>query len=211
VNNAGIMAVPYAKTKDGIESQFGVNHMGHFVFTQTLLPTIMKSQPSRIVNVTSDGHQMAPAGGIDFETLDENKHGDGTGIWTRYGRSKIANILFTKALAKRLEGEKIYVNAVHPGHVDTELVRGPAEAYGKWLNPVMAFGAKLFAASPATGALTQIYLATSPEIEEKDYRGLYFVPTAKEAQPSADALNAELAEKLWKYSEDLAAEKLKVV
>ncbi|KAG0280821.1 hypothetical protein BGZ95_008493 [Linnemannia exigua] len=111
VNNSGIMMVPFALSADGIETQFAVNHMGHFVFTLTLLDKIKSSQPSRIVNLSSSGHELAHShlGGVDFKTLNDPSILTAA---TRYGRSKLANVLFTKALARRLASEKIENNDI---------------------------------------------------------------------------------------------------
>ncbi|CAG8764898.1 20364_t:CDS:2, partial [Dentiscutata erythropus] len=111
VNNAGIMATPFATTIDGIQDQFGTNHIGHFVFTLLLLPTIKASAPSRIVSVSGRAHERAPPAGIEFEKLnDPEAHTP----FQRYGQSKLANILFTLELNKRLSGTNIYCNCLHP-------------------------------------------------------------------------------------------------
>ncbi|KAI8357601.1 hypothetical protein B0O80DRAFT_424608 [Mortierella sp. GBAus27b] len=185
--NSGIMFVPFALSADGIETQFAVNHMGHFVFTTCLLDRIKSSQPSRIVVLSSMGHQFAD--GIDFDTLnDETK----TTSVTRYGRSKLANILFGKALARRLANERVYVNIVHPGAVDTELGRHAGDTFGNFIVKPLRVAAFLFTMKPAVAALTTLYLATSPEIEEKDIRGRYFIPIANEIQPSMNHAIVEL-------------------
>ncbi|KAI8812575.1 hypothetical protein BJ742DRAFT_24764 [Cladochytrium replicatum] len=215
VNNAGIMMTPFELTKDGIETQFGTNHIGHFAFTTTLLPVIERSAPSRIVNVSSEGHRLPPNEGIIFDKINEE---NAMGNVQRYGQSKLANILFTKSLADRFEGKQVWVNAVHPGVVNTELIRGPTSYYeqSKTLNArLMApiFNAlfpifRPFLLTPQQGALTQLYAATSQEIETKNYRGRYFVPFGKPSASSKLSENKELREKLWKFSEDLVAEKL---
>ncbi|KAF9581393.1 hypothetical protein BGW38_001610 [Lunasporangiospora selenospora] len=182
VNNSGIMGVPYQLSADGIESQFAVNHMGHFVFTMDLLDRIKTSQPSRIVVLSSLGHETTVKGGIDFETLnDETK----SSAMTRYGRSKLANILFGKALARRLKDERVYVNIAHPGFVATALSRSANETYGASAEKVFDFMKSWMAMTPETGALTQLYLATT-----------------------AYARDEELQEKLWEFSEELVREKL---
>jgi len=203
VNNAGIMATPWTLTKDGIQDQFGVNHVGHFLFTKTLLPKIESSAPSRIVNVSSLAHNNVE--GIEFDKINQE---DALSTWQRYGVSKLANVLFTNSLAKRLEGKEVYANSIHPGFVATELSRGAIENYGI-VAKVLANVANLFAKSPEDGALTQLYAATSPKIIENNYRGKYFVPFGIIGQKSAAAQDDELAEKLWKYTEDLIDEKLR--
>ncbi|CAG8770273.1 3723_t:CDS:2, partial [Cetraspora pellucida] len=101
INNAGIMATPFELTQDGIQDQFGINHIGHFLFTLLLLPTIKASAPSRIVNVSSIAHKLTPPGGLEFDKLnDPNAHT----AFQRYAQSKLSNILFTIELNKRLSG-----------------------------------------------------------------------------------------------------------
>ncbi|RGB30507.1 hypothetical protein C1646_627865 [Rhizophagus diaphanus] len=204
VNNAGIMATAWTLTEDGIQDQFGVNHVGHFLFTQTLLPKIEASAPSRIVNVSSYAHFNAPAAGIEFDKINQE---NAQSTFQRYAVSKLANILYSNSLAKRLEGKEVYVNSIHPGFVKTELGRGIIDTYGIAAKFFFSF-ASLFAKSPEDGALTQLYAATSPEIIEKNYRGMYFVPSGEIGKRSEESQNDELAEKLWKYTEDLVNEKL---
>ncbi|KAF9977058.1 hypothetical protein BGZ73_007172 [Actinomortierella ambigua] len=197
VCNSGVFEFEFSLTADGIEKHFGVNHIGHFVFTMTLLDRIKESSPNRIVIVSSSAHEHSVPAGIDFETLNEEGTSDG---WSRYGRSKLANILFGQELARRLADEKVYVNIVHPGTVKTEAaLRMPG------LQGLMV---KTFFMTPERGALTQLYAATSPEIEEKDIRGKYFVPVANQAQPSPIANDMALQTRLWDYSEKLMHEKV---
>lgn len=117
VNNAGVMASPKVMTKDGFEQQIGVNHMGHFLLTNLLLDLLKISAPSRIVVVSSLFHLF---GRINKEDLNSEKS---YWKWIAYGQSKLANILFTKELARQLEGTSVTVNALHPGAVNTELQR----------------------------------------------------------------------------------------
>ncbi|KAF9906121.1 hypothetical protein EC991_000917 [Linnemannia zychae] len=205
VNNSGIMATPFELSADGIETQFAVNHMGHFVFTLGLLDKLKESQPSRIVILSSMVHEMTPNGGIAFDKLN-----DSTAIssMARYGQSKLANLLFGKALARRLANEKVYVNIAHPGYVQSNLANRTGETYGSFGGKMTIIAPKLFGMKAKEGALTQLYLATSPEIEERDIRGRYYVPIAKEILPSSYARNEELQEKLWTFSEDLVKEKI---
>ncbi|KAF9199779.1 hypothetical protein BGZ49_010063 [Haplosporangium sp. Z 27] len=207
VNNSGIMTTPFALSADGIEQQFAVNHMGHFVFTMTLLDRIKESQPSRIVVLSSHSHERPVEGGIDFDTLNDEKMST---IVSRYGRSKLANVLFGKALARRLADTQVYVNIVHPGFVATELQRHNKKFFGPMVLKFLEALTAVMAMTPEVGALTQLYAATSPEIEDKDLRGRYFVPIANEIQPSPYALDEELQEKLWAFSEKLVKEKVHV-
>ncbi|KAG0380657.1 hypothetical protein BGX24_006373 [Mortierella sp. AD032] len=205
VNNSGIMTTPFALSADGIEQQFAVNHMGHFVFTTALLDRIRESQPSRIVVLSSHAHERPVEGGIDFNTLNDEKMST---IVSRYGRSKLANVLFGKALARRLLDTQVYVNIVHPGFVATELTRHNKDLFGAVVLRILDVITAVMAMTPEVGALTQLYVATSPEIVNKDIRGRYFVPIANEIQPSAYALDEALQEKLWAFSEKLAKEKV---
>ncbi|KAF9128892.1 hypothetical protein BGX30_014149 [Mortierella sp. GBA39] len=206
VNNSGIMTTPFALSADGIEQQFAVNHMGHFVFTMALLDRIKESQPSRIVVLSSHSHERPVEGGIDFDTINDEKMST---IVSRYGRSKLANVLFGKALARRLADTQVYVNIVHPGFVDTELTRHNKVLFGSVVLGILEAITAVMAMTPEVGALTQLYVATSPEIESKDIRGRYFVPIANEIQPSAYALDEALQEKLWAFSEKLVKEKVR--
>ena len=117
VNNAGVYACPYTKTADGFEMQFGVNHLGHFLLTHMLLDRIKEAPSARIVNVSSMFHER---GKINFDDL--NSEGSYS-AYEAYFQSKLANILFTRSLAKRLEGTKVTVNVLHPGYVGTEILR----------------------------------------------------------------------------------------
>ncbi|KAF9950172.1 hypothetical protein BGZ72_008138 [Mortierella alpina] len=206
VNNGGIMTSPFALSADGIEQQFAVNHMGHFVFTMALLDRIKESQPSRIVMLSSIGHEGSVKGGIDFETLNDKSASNPA---SRYGRSKLANILCGKALARRLANEKVYVNMPHPGFVYTELQRNNKDSMGAIAAMTYDLAGRMCASKPEVGALNQIFCATSPEIEEKDLRGKYFIPVGNELRPSPYALDEELQERLWAYSEKLMRETIK--
>nr|CAG8639582.1 365_t:CDS:2 [Entrophospora candida] len=195
INNAGIMATEFSLTVDGIQDQFGTNHIGHFLLTKLLLPTIESSAPSRIVIVSSIGHEYTAKNGIEFDKLnDPNAH---TTV-VRYGQSKLANILFAVELNKRLEGKKVYVNCLHPGIIDN---------WGKWVVPFVKL-VSLALLTPDEGALTTLYCATSPEIEEKNLRAQYFIPFGEVSTPSKFARDEELAKKCWEFSENLVNEKL---
>ena len=118
VNNAGVMACPYSKTEDGFEMQFGVNHLGHFLLTNLLLDRLKESPAARIVNVSSTAHRRVDA--INFDDLNSEKSYN---RMAAYGQSKLANILFTRSLAKRLVGTSVIANCLHPGVIRTELGR----------------------------------------------------------------------------------------
>ncbi|KAI8597985.1 hypothetical protein EDD21DRAFT_383919 [Dissophora ornata] len=167
VCNSGIMMTPFKLSADGVEQQFAVNHIGHFIFATALVDKLKESRPSRVVVLSSMGHESTVAEGIDFDTLnDETK----SSAMSRYGRSKFANILFTKALARRLENEK--------------LARHTEATFGATVDRITQVVTNMVAMKPEVGALTQLYLATSPEIENLDIRGRYFIPIANEIRPS---------------------------
>ena len=187
VANAGVMTGKRQLTADGLEMNFGVNHVGHFLLTELLLPLLKASAPSRIVVVSSNMHS---SGTIDFDDLAMEKRWSGS-----YPRSKLANMLFVRALAKRLEGTKVVVNGLHPGVISTELGRdysAPIRMMAKW-----------FFKSPEQGARTSLYLATAPEAAE--ISGRYFAD-AKEKKPGAAALDDVVAERLWTETERLVAQ-----
>jgi NAD(P)-dependent dehydrogenase (short-subunit alcohol dehydrogenase family) len=186
VENAGVMTQRRQLTTDGLEMNFGVNHVGHFLLTELLLPLLTASAPSRIVVVSSNMHS---SGRIDFDDLAMEKSWSGS-----YPRSKLANMLFVRALAKRLEGTQVVVNGLHPGVISTDLARdyaAPIRLMAKWLFK-----------SPEQGARTSLYLATAPEAAA--ISGRYFTD-AKEKQPGAAALDDALAERLWTETERLVA------
>ncbi|KAI8910151.1 hypothetical protein EDD86DRAFT_265602 [Gorgonomyces haynaldii] len=191
INNAGIMAGPFELTKDGIESQFQTNHVGHFVLTRELLPALLKAPEPRIM-------------GINFDNINNEK---AMSNWDRYGQSKLSNILFTHSLFDK-HGSKILVNAVHPGWVNTELIRGPKAYYPKFMSPVLQLVTNLFALTPQQGALTTLYCATSPEIQKSNLNDKYFVPIAKMEPTTPLGQDRDLAQKLWDFTEKLVKEKL---
>ena len=195
VNNAGGTWSQHALTAQGVEYTFGVNHLGHFYLTNLLLDRLRAAAPSRIVNVTSVGHHFARHG-MRFEDLQSEKGYDGMDA---YCRSKLANVLFTRQLAGRLEGTGVTANAVHPGPV-----RSGFGMDGD-LTGFMAFGLKLvrpFEISPRRGAKTSLYLATSPDVATKT--GMYWV-RSKPGHMSRNARDDAAAARLWDESERLLA------
>ncbi|TDL15958.1 short chain dehydrogenase [Rickenella mellea] len=208
INNAGIMATPFELTTDGFDVQFQSNYLGHFAFTIPLLPVLIQTSKDpttsvRIVQVSSMGHKFAD-GNVKFDSI-ESVNRDFGSPWKRYGQSKLANILFAKELARRLENERIFSSSLHPGNIKTELVRGPAQSY-PLLKPLMSL-MNFALLTPYKGAITPLYAATSPDVESNNWRGEYFVPLAKKTEPSALARNAELAKDLWVLSEKIINEK----
>jgi NAD(P)-dependent dehydrogenase (short-subunit alcohol dehydrogenase family) len=193
VNNAGGTWSARQGTVQGIEYTFGVNHLGPFYLTNLLLPQLRAAAPSRIVTLTSVGHHAA-FNGMRFDDLQSERGYDGM---EAYCRSKLANVLFTRELSKRLDPAEVTANAVHPGPV-----RSGFGMDGD-LTGVMAWGLKVvrpFEISPKRGARTSIHLATSPEVAGKS--GLYWV-RSKPGHMSRRARDEESAARLWSESEDL--------
>jgi NAD(P)-dependent dehydrogenase (short-subunit alcohol dehydrogenase family) len=189
VNNAGGFFMKRIETEDGIEMTWALNHLSYFLLTNLLLERLKDSAPARIINVSSNAHL---GGTIDFSDLEGHKRYSG---WKAYGQSKLANILFTFELARRLEGSGVTANAMHPGFVAT--------GFAKNNNRLVRFIVNLshlFALSPEEGARTVIYLATSPEVE--GVSGEYFIKQ-KATRAAKAAYNRDIAKRLWKVSQHL--------
>ncbi len=210
INNAGVMACPQGTTADGFETQFGTNHLGHFLLTKYLLPSVEAGSAKRIVNLSSRAHHRA---GVDFSDLDFTQRPYDK--WEAYGQSKTANILFTRALQRRLAPRGIDVFAVHPGGIATNLGRHLTQDDLKELVARMqdatAAGASAFKTIPQ-GAATTAWAATAPELAGKG--GVYCEDCHIAAQDDADphggvrsyAYDDEAAERLWTVSEELVGE-----
>jgi retinol dehydrogenase 14 len=190
INNAGLFRSERITTADGLETTFAVNHLAYFLLTNLLLDVLKASAPSRIVNVSSGDHSN---GTIDFEDLQGEEVYKGA---KAYSQSKLANVLFTYELARRLEGTGITVNCLHPGAgVRTNFGSGVGGIFG-----VMVRALRPLMISPEEGAETSIYLASSPEVE--GVSGRYFVKKAE--APSSDASHDErIARRLWEASAEL--------
>ena len=185
VNNAGVWPTTRGTTADGFESTFGVNHLGTFLLTRELLPLLKSSSPSRIVVVSALLHYR---GRIDWDDLQfERRKYSGLAA---YCQSKLCNVLFTLALARRLEGTGVTVNAVHPGVVATELSRNFPKLLVKLSN--------LFLMTPEQGAQCSLYVATAPELGATS--GKYF-ERSKPKRPAKAALDVGAQERLWALSE----------
>ncbi|WP_110517329.1 SDR family oxidoreductase [Herpetosiphon llansteffanensis] len=187
VNNAGAFYTSRQESADGIELTMALNHLAYFLLTDLLLDTLKASAPARIINVSSDAHRM---GSMDFNDLEGKRKWGG---WRMYGRSKLANILFTKELARRLAGTDVTVNCLHPGVVATGFA-----ANNGLLGTVFRKLLDLGSISAEKGAETTLYLATSPEVEH--VTGLYF-DKKKPRESSPISNDQAAAEKLWQWSE----------
>ena len=192
VNNAGTYFNTRHPAPGGVEMTFHVNHLAHFLLTNLLLETLTASAPARIVNVTSRAHEYD---NMDFDDLGFERSYFGM---KAYARSKLANLLFTYELARRLAGSGVTVNAVHPGGVATDIWRTNFPVLGPAIKWVMS----LFALTPEEGADTLIYLASSPDVE--GVTGKYFVE--REAIASSPlSYDEQVAARLWEVSEQLTA------
>ena len=189
INNAGIMMCPFWKTEDGHEMQFGVNHLGHFLLTNLLLDLIKKSAPSRIISVSSRAHTYPKT--IDFENLNSEANYSRTNA---YGTSKLANVLFTRELNKRLQGTNVSVFSLHPGAVNTELAR---HIFGDVAEFLLTPLRMIVFKDSKQGAQTSICCAVDEEVVE--FSGEYFSDCVKTYSSKAGS-DMELAKKLWDYS-----------
>jgi NAD(P)-dependent dehydrogenase (short-subunit alcohol dehydrogenase family) len=187
VNNAGVILPGRQVTRDGWEMQFGVNHLGHFLLTNLLLDLMKKSAPSRIVNVSSGAHKI---GKIFFTDVNLT---DNYSVWRAYAQSKLANILFTYELARRLDGTGVTVNCLHPGAVATEMGISRETGFGRLITSLL----KPFFQTPRQGADTAIYLAESPEVQRVTAQ--YFF-RKKPVSSSRTSYDRETALRLWELS-----------
>jgi NAD(P)-dependent dehydrogenase (short-subunit alcohol dehydrogenase family) len=195
VNNAGLVQLDHSVTEDGFETTFGVNHLGHFLLTTLLLDQLRAGAPARVVVVASLAHRSARQG-LDFDDLQSERGYSPIGV---YNRSKLANIYFTRELARRLAGSGVTANSLHPGFVASRFGR---DGDGGHLGNIVMTLARPFAISPARGARTSVYLASSPEVA--DVTGKYFAH-CREARPSRVATDDDAARRLWSVSEALVA------
>lgn len=211
VNNAGVMAIPFKKTTDGFEMQFGTNHLGHFALTAQLFPLIAKTPQSRIVQVSSNAHKF---GKMRFE---DPNFSVGYEKWQAYGQSKLANLLFMRELSRRLQARKYDIKSVaaHPGYADTDLqMLGPRLEGSKLAEKAMAIGNKYFAQPAQMGALPIAYAASMPDVLCGEYFGpsgfLEFKGFPKRAEMTKRALNTADSERLWDLSLELTGVKFNV-
>jgi NAD(P)-dependent dehydrogenase (short-subunit alcohol dehydrogenase family) len=191
INNAGAMFADRRATAEGLELTFALNHMAYFMMTAALRDKLAASAPARVVSTSSSAHQGAR---LDFSDLQSARRYNG---WRAYGRSKLANILFTRELARRLAGTGVTANCFHPGIVATRFGSASGGLTGLLL-PL----ARPFFSSPEQGADTLVHLASSRDVA--NVTGAYFI-MRKAAEPSSAARDDSAAKRLWEASEALAA------
>ena len=189
LNNAGL-AGQKRLTKQGFEQTFGVNHLGHFLLTQLLLPRLLEQPHSRVVNVSSKAHYNAS--GIDFDVL--RRPGKGFGALNAYAVSKLANVLHAKELARRYGAQGLHAYSLHPGVIKSDVWREIPQPFRALLTLGMI--------SNEAGAKTSLWCATSAEVA--DHNGLYY-DECREKLPSAFAQDSELSRELWEKSETFSA------
>jgi NAD(P)-dependent dehydrogenase (short-subunit alcohol dehydrogenase family) len=203
INNAGVMMPPYGLTQDGFELQFGTNHLGHFALTGLLLPALLPVPGSRVVTVSSNGHR---AGRIDFDNLMSSRHYSRTAA---YGRSKLANLMFTYELQRRLAASNAHTIALaaHPGTARTELTRHMPSVANTVMGPRFDTLNSWWLQDAAMGALPTLRAATDPDAIGGTYYGpdgfLQFTGYPIVVRSSARSHNAETQRRLWAESEQL--------
>ncbi|KAJ3689810.1 hypothetical protein LUZ61_018974 [Rhynchospora tenuis] len=197
INNAGIMAAPFALSQDGLELQFATNHIGHFLLTNLLLEKMKSTSRTsdiegRIVNVASDAHKITYSEGIRFDNMNSPT---GYKSYLAYGQTKLANILHANELSRRLKEEEANVtaNSIHPGVIMTNIFRYQNPFLSAAFGAIAKFGTKTI----EQGAATTCYVALNPQV--KGITGKYF-KDSNACTPSSQALDQELAEKLWDFS-----------
>jgi NAD(P)-dependent dehydrogenase (short-subunit alcohol dehydrogenase family) len=203
INNAGVMALPYRRTTDGFEMQFGTNHLGHFALTGLLMPAIAATPGARMAAVSSINHNF---GRINFDDLNGERRYD---RWAAYNQSKLANLLFAYEFQRRLVVNNINAIGVgcHPGFTSTNLQLVGAQMEGSGLMESAMRVLQVFGQDQPTGALPLLYAATSPDVKGGDYigptsmGGLYGYPA--KAQSNSRSHDPEAARRLWEISEKL--------
>lgn len=205
INNAGVMALPYRRTADGFEMQFGVNHLGHFALTGLLLPRLLEAGPgARVVTVSSFMHLLGTVDPADLSMQRKYRR------WAAYARSKSANLLFTHELAHRLStaGLPLVAAAAHPGYAATNLMSAAPKMEGhRGKERFMEIGNRYFAQPAERGALPTLYAATAPDVRQDDYLG----PPLQGLRPGSPVraarakwtLSDKAARQLWAASEQL--------
>jgi NAD(P)-dependent dehydrogenase (short-subunit alcohol dehydrogenase family) len=195
LNNAGLVLRDRRETAEGFEMTFGVNHLGHFLLTGLVLDRLRATPGARVVNVSSHAHKQA-RNGLDFDDLQSTRHYRGFAV---YSRTKLANILFTRELARRLDGTGVTANALHPGFVASSFGRDGDTGR---LGDIGMIFTRPFAINAEQGALTSIHLASSPDVD--GITGQYWYKCAL-STPSRAAQDDDAARRLWAVSEELIA------
>ncbi|KAI9720229.1 MAG: hypothetical protein M1812_003047 [Candelaria pacifica] len=215
--NAGLGVGKYWETKDGLDSHFQVNHLSQMHLALTLLPNLQSTHHSRLVLQSSDLHRAAPPN-TKFASVSEINTDVGAAFL--YNRTKLAQVLFVLALKRRMDAGElgfnkknvIYVNAVHPGGVNTDQPKQAQEAYGKFAEKVAVPLARTMMKDPIDeGCRPALFAAASDDIIEDKVNGQYIVPDRKITSPSSRAQDVELGEQLWKLSEQILQEKLGIL
>ncbi|MBB84633.1 MAG: short-chain dehydrogenase [Deltaproteobacteria bacterium] len=212
INNAGVMMCPLGRTKEGLDTQLGTNHLGHFVLTARLIENVIAGSPARIVNLSSGGHRMSPLRFDDpfFERDEYDK-------FVAYGQAKTANVLFSVGLDKRYKDRGVRSYAVHPGAIHTELARHMEGDDVKHLMAMRPQSEPMKFKSVEAGAATTVWAATSPELDGQG--GVYcedcgVAPTIDTPGESLGvcsyALDEDQADRLWALSEEWSGEKFAV-
>ncbi len=194
LNNAGGVFGERRLTVDGLEQTFALNHLGYFLLTHLLMDMLKHSAPARIINVSSRAHT---GGHINFDDLQSEKNYRAFAV---YSQSKLANVLFTYELARRLVGTNVTANCLHPGFVNTRFGRD-GDLSGI-LGHLLGIISPLIARTPERGADTAVYLASAPDLEH--VTGKYY-DTRKDTRSSAESYDQEMAKRLWAVSEQLVA------
>ncbi|QFU81678.1 oxidoreductase [Natronorubrum aibiense] len=205
INNAGTMAIPRRETADGFETQFGVNHLGHFALTGLALENLRTdgSKPARVVTVSSGLHER---GELEFDDLQSERDYD---RWDAYSQSKLANVCFAYELERRFRAGGVNARsvAVHPGYADTRLQSRSVEDRGRVARAATRLANTVLAQSAERGALPTLYAATAPDVEGGGYYGpggLMNMRGTPERQASSDrSYDRETARRLWTVSSDL--------
>ena len=212
INNAGVMMCPLGRTKEGLDTQLGTNHLGHFVLTARLIENVVAGSPARIVNLSSGGHRMSPLRFDDpfFERDEYDK-------FVAYGQAKTANVLFSVGLDKRYKDRGVRSYAVHPGAIHTELARHMGADDVKHLMAMRPQSEPMRFKSVEAGAATTVWAATSPELDGQG--GVYCedcgvaqtIDTPGESLGVCSyALDEDQADRLWALSEEWSGEKFAV-
>ncbi len=211
INNAGVMYTPEERTVDGFELQFGTNHLGHFLLTALLLPSLLAGAPSRIVNLSSNGHRSA---GIDWD--DPNYERRPYDKFSAYGQSKTANVLFTRELERRYGDRGVHAYAVHPGVIATDLGRYMTREDLKALRARIAeaaastppSGSSLEYKTVPQGAATSVWAAVAPELEGQG--GAYLADCRISDEDAPWTRDTADAARLWTLSEELVGHRVEI-